>query len=161
MGFPQASVWEEGEVSQSDMSTEAMLFVLLTLHIISYPCILSSRRMRNVWMGHTACSVSYKLEKDAAGLSFRFLCSLIASSLYHPVSLSPASFISIFENDEQSSVTCPEGDCQNTLNYAVVQHSFSSLSSSFKYCWKKRCSDRLGGQDFLSDWVDRFGFCMI
>lgn len=24
---------------------------------------------------------------------------------------------------------CPEGDCQNTVNYAVVQYSLSSLSS--------------------------------
>lgn len=32
-------------------------------------------------------------------------------------------------SDEQSSVICPEGDCQNTVNYAVVQYSLSSLSS--------------------------------
>lgn len=72
--------------------------------------------------------MSYKLEKDAAGLPFGFLWSLIASPLYHLVSLSPASFISMFENDEQLSVICPEGDCQNMLNYAVVRYSLSSLS---------------------------------
>lgn len=32
-------------------------------------------------------------------------------------------------SDEQSSVMCPEGDCQNTLNYAVVRYSLFSLLS--------------------------------
>ena len=125
--------------------------VVCTSHAVHHFLPVRTRsppdRMRNVGINHPACFVSYKLEKDAAGLPFGFLWSLIASPLYHLVSLAPASFISIFENDEPSNVMCPEGDCQNTLNYAVVWYSLSSLSFSFEHCWKNSCSIRLGGQD--------------
>lgn len=130
MGFRQAAPWEEREVSQSALSTGTS--VAGTSHAVHHFLAVHPHsppdRMRDVWINLTVCSVSYKLEKDAAGLPFGFLWSLIASPLYHLVSLSPASFTSIFENDEQSSVICPEGDCQNVLNYAVVQYSLSSLS---------------------------------
>lgn len=76
-------------------------------HFLSVHTLSAPQRMRNTWINHTACSMSYKLEKDAADLPFISLWSLIAFPLYHLVSLSPASFLSIFENDEQSNVTVP------------------------------------------------------